>query len=711
MKMASKGKQRPAPQIEEQSDTKKLKLSTDGDEMAQKVQLNPADCNLDFDIEDNGLQGHALHDKGFAYCWSGARASVGIRGGKYCFSCKVTATQPVEMEDTPPDQQNLCRVGVSRGDDNVGSLGETGQSFGYGGTGKFSTGGKFLDYGSKFSVGDTILCAVNLESHPLAEISFSKNGSQLGVAKRFDSGPKGIGVTDTPLKKLHWESAIFPHVLLKNVVVQMQFSIEDGLVPLEGYKPWNASLKDVNGVIGPQFGSVKECEVLMMVGLPASGKTTWAENWVKSHPEKRYMLLGTNLALDQMKVHGLLRKGNYGERFDRLMDRATNIFNTLLARAAKIPRNFILDQTNVYKSARKRKLRPFVDYRKIAVVIFPPPQELKIRAKKRFKEMGKEVPPEAVNEMLANYVLPTSKDMRGSDEFFDEVWFPELKREEAHVILETDKSELKASSMTKSRDASPYSRAGSVASVTGPRSVHTGVSPAPGGNWRGTPVYSSDHDIHGPPKIGDVQSMPDRVHSTPNTFQGTLDSFRGRPEMFRGAPATFRGTPEMFRGTPDTMHSTPGFHGMLDRVQGTPEMMQGHRAEFGDSRGSFSVPADPTLGRYGREVGDQRFPRVDQPFTDHRDFQDQPYTNQRGFIDQSYSAQSGYRDQPSLDQRGYKEQHYPGQGGPYSVNTDPQFGRPQSYGIPDPGRIQTQPYAPPRQNFMPPHPGWGHEPY
>lgn len=36
----------------------------------------------------------------------------------------------------------------------------------------------------------------------------------------------------------------------------------------------------------------------------------------------------------------------------------------------------------------------------IAVVIFPKPNELKFRAEKRFKEMGKDVPAEAVNEML-----------------------------------------------------------------------------------------------------------------------------------------------------------------------------------------------------------------------------------------------------------------------------------------------------------------------
>lgn len=100
-----------------------------------------------------------------------------------------------------------------------------------------------------------------------------------------------------------------------------------------------------------------------MLGLPASGKTTWAENMVMEHPEKRYVLLGTNLAMEQMKVPGLLRKHNYGERFDRLMDRATRIFNVLLTRASKIPlNNYIIDQTSVYKSSRKRKLKPFATY-------------------------------------------------------------------------------------------------------------------------------------------------------------------------------------------------------------------------------------------------------------------------------------------------------------------------------------------------------------
>lgn len=102
------------------------------------------------------------------------------------------------------------------------------------------------------------------------------------------------------------------------------------------------------------------------------------------------------------------------------MDRATKIFNVLLLRASRMPRNFIIDQTNVYKSARKRKLKLFIDYTKIAVVVFLRPEELKLRARKASKETGKEVPAEAVNEMLANYTLPTSKDIHSADEYFDQ---------------------------------------------------------------------------------------------------------------------------------------------------------------------------------------------------------------------------------------------------------------------------------------------------
>lgn len=407
-----------------------------------RVVLNPADCDIDFNVGRDGLLGSALYEEGFAYCWSGARANTGIIRGKYCFGCKIVSSQPVDMEDTPIDLQHACLVGISRGDDALRNLGETRNSFGYGSTGKFSISGKVSDYGERFGVGDTIVCAVDLESRPMATIGFSKNGKWLGVAKQFDAGPSGIGVVGSPVKALIWESAIFPHILLKNVEVQLQFNICDGLIPEEGYKPCAAAVLDGNTILGPVFSDESECEVIMMVGLPASGKSTWAEKWVNEHPEKRYILLGTNLALEQMKVPGLLCKHNYNEQFYLWMNRATAIFNVLLSRASTIRRNFIIDQTNAYKHARKRKLKPFAYYIKIAAVVFPTAEELKSRSEKRSIEMGREVPAEIVNQMLANLSFPTSKDMPLADEYFDQVWFVELNRAEAERSLDEMKREI-----------------------------------------------------------------------------------------------------------------------------------------------------------------------------------------------------------------------------------------------------------------------------
>jgi heterogeneous nuclear ribonucleoprotein U-like protein 1 len=142
---------------------------------------------------------------------------------------------------------------------------------------------------------------VDLESKPMASIGFARNDQWLGIAMQFGAGEKGLGLVGAAVRPAQWESALFPHVLLKNVVVEMQFSREDGLEPVDGYEPWASAFADGNAVFGPVFEQ-SECEVMMMVGLPASGKSTWAEKWVKEHPEKRFILLGTNLILEQMKV-------------------------------------------------------------------------------------------------------------------------------------------------------------------------------------------------------------------------------------------------------------------------------------------------------------------------------------------------------------------------------------------------------------------------
>ncbi|RUS86352.1 hypothetical protein EGW08_005870 [Elysia chlorotica] len=159
----------------------------------------------------------------------------------------------------------------------------------------------------------------------------------------------------------------------------------------------------------------------MMVGLPGAGKTYWVNNFVKESPEKRWNVLGTNNIIDKMKVMGLPRKQNYNGRWDVLIDKSTRCLNRLIEIAARKKRHYIIDQTNVYASARRRKMQPFEGFQRKAVVVLPTDEEFKKRVKERTDEEGKDIPESAVNEMKANLTLPDA----GEGQCFESVEFVE----------------------------------------------------------------------------------------------------------------------------------------------------------------------------------------------------------------------------------------------------------------------------------------------
>ncbi|XP_078478608.1 uncharacterized protein LOC144739542, partial [Lampetra planeri] len=126
---------------------------------------------------------------------------------------------------------------------------------------------------------------------------------------------------------------------------------------------------------------------------------------------------------------GLRRQRNYAGRWDVLIQQATQCLNRLIEIAARKRRNYILDQTNVYGSARRRKMRPFEGFQRKAIVICPTDEDLKERTLKQTNEQGKDVPDHAVLEMKANFTLPEICD------FLEAVTFTELQRDEAEKLL------------------------------------------------------------------------------------------------------------------------------------------------------------------------------------------------------------------------------------------------------------------------------------
>ncbi|KAL8451881.1 hypothetical protein Emed_001761 [Eimeria media] len=173
-----------------------------------EVHLDASDSHIDLQIDkETKLKGTCMHTGGFQYLWKGVRTTYGVKGsGKYYFEVQVAPNPPaVIMHDTPTNTQHVCRVGVSQPLTSL-HLGESEESWGFGGTGKKSTSRRFSDYGQSFSGGDVIGVIIDFDALTL---SFTKNGNFLGTAFEL---PQRVR-----------ETGLFPHIYVKNFDFQMNF--------------------------------------------------------------------------------------------------------------------------------------------------------------------------------------------------------------------------------------------------------------------------------------------------------------------------------------------------------------------------------------------------------------------------------------------------------------------------------------------------------
>ncbi|XP_063793901.1 heterogeneous nuclear ribonucleoprotein U-like protein 1 isoform X2 [Pseudophryne corroboree] len=381
------------------------------------VVLDNYNSDLHFKLSKDRMTGFPLTMEGFAYLWSGARATHGVNKGRVCFEIKVKEEIAVGHLPASEPDPHVVRVGWSL-DTCTTQLGEEPFSYGYGGTAKKSTNCKFETYGEVYGENSVIGCYIDFDSRPDIEISFSKDGRYLGTAFRISRSSVG-------------NKAFFPHILVKNCCVEFNFgqtvepfcTIPPGYTFIQHVPPF----EKVRGTEPPK--NKGECEILMMVGLPGAGKTTWAIKHSLANPEKKYNMLGTNAIMEKMKVMGLRRQRNYAGRWDVLIQQATKCLNQLIQIASRRKRNYILDQTNVYATAQRRKMRPFEGFQRKAVIICPTDEDLLDRIVKRTDEEGKDVPDHAVLEMKANFSLPEA------GEFLEEVIYIELQKEEAQLLV------------------------------------------------------------------------------------------------------------------------------------------------------------------------------------------------------------------------------------------------------------------------------------
>ena len=412
-----KRKRSSSPQDDRHKSPQPSHTEDEPDLKESEVVLSWYDSDLNLIInKESFLSATAMHNDGFGYVWAGARASYGFTTGKVYYEVKITECCEVHLPDEAAPHVLRCGWSVTN---TSMQLGEEPLTYGYGGTGKISTGNKFSDYGEPFGKDDVVGCYLDMTDDNNIVISYTINGKNHGAA---------FTVPKTELEG----KALFPHVLTKNCTFVCNFGQEAPWRSeiLEGFAPvGSVELKD--RVAGPRRPEKREdCEMIMMCGLPAAGKSYWAEKYATANPEKMYNVLGTNTLIEKMKVIGLPRRRNYHGRWEVLIDKCTRCLNKLLEMASTRRRNYILDQTNVYPSAQRRKMRNFYGYQRRAVVIVPTEEEFKNRIVKRTASEGEVVPEMAVLEMKANFSAPVV------GESFDSIEWVELEEEDAKKLIE-----------------------------------------------------------------------------------------------------------------------------------------------------------------------------------------------------------------------------------------------------------------------------------
>jgi predicted kinase len=154
----------------------------------------------------------------------------------------------------------------------------------------------------------------------------------------------------------------------------------------------------------------KNKKYYMLIGLPASGKSTWA---LENSDNDTIAVSTDEFVEEYAQAKGIFYQDAYKELDFKEIE---SKFKDKLIQKFNDEKNVILDQMNLSKKSRKKKLSVVPsNYEKIAV-IFDIPDNLRYhREKIRYESTGKLIPQYVVNRLSASMNLDVS------DEGFDRI--------------------------------------------------------------------------------------------------------------------------------------------------------------------------------------------------------------------------------------------------------------------------------------------------
>ena len=145
----------------------------------------------------------------------------------------------------------------------------------------------------------------------------------------------------------------------------------------------------------------------MLIGLPASGKTTWAVDYIAQNPELKFSVISSD---DIIEKNALIQRLTYSSSHEKYIETAIEKMERCFINYLKNGVNIIHDQTNLTVKIRKKYLDKVKGYNKTAVIFMPTEKKRRRRYELRKTKTGKCVPEYIIKNMIDGLELPSKKE-------------------------------------------------------------------------------------------------------------------------------------------------------------------------------------------------------------------------------------------------------------------------------------------------------------